>query len=102
MNLAWLLFVLVLNMPLAAAAAAEQQPEDTFAPRGVALDSPRACGCWVAAEHYQRGMAAGAGYHWLIVDGPDAFVAFGLAGDKWQTCSWRCDPHLCASAWMCV
>jgi len=34
---------------------------------------------WVAAEHCQRGMAAGAGYHWLTVDGPDAFAAFGLA-----------------------
>lgn len=32
-----------------------------------------------AAEHCQRGMAAGAIYHWLTVDGTDAFVAFGLA-----------------------
>ena len=54
------------------------------------------------AEHCQRGMAAGACYHWLLVDGPDSFAAFGLADDCWQPSSWRCDPRVCASARMCV
>ena len=51
------------------------------------------------AEHCQRGMAAGACYHWLTVDGPDAFAAFGLADDCWQPSSVALRPaRLCKRA----
>ena len=94
--LGWLLFVLVLNIPLAAAAAASSRA-DAFAPRGVALDSPRARR-WVTAEHSQRRMAAGDGVTEASSGWPRHFAAFGLADDCWQPALWRCDPRVCASA----
>ena len=94
--LGWLLFVLVLNIPLAAAAAASSRA-NSCALLGVALDSPRARR-WVTAEHSQRRMAAGDGVTEASSGWPRHFAAFGLADDCWQPALWRCDPRVCASA----
>ena len=78
--LAWLPLVLLLNIPLAAAAAAEQMLLHLVMWRWI---SPRARR-WVAVEHSQRRMAVGDGYQKLAVDVPGAFAAFGLAEGCWQ------------------